>query len=104
MSYQQVQAFENSESAALTSMAIKRFLVLLPIQALLLLAPAGQAQDRANTWFVPEGHTGLTCKALIPSCMKRSQWAQVCKGRKQDNPNYEFPKSCRDALGLQSSD
>ena len=100
MSYQQVQAFENSESAALTSMAIKRFLVLLPVQAWLLLAPAGQAQNNATTRFVPEDHTGLTCMALIPSCMKRSQWAQVCKGRQQDNPNYEFPKSCRDALGL----
>ena len=95
-----MQALENSESIALTSMALKRFLVVLPLQALLLLAPAGQAQNTATTRFVPEGHTGLTCKALIPSCMKRSQWAQVCKGRQQDNPNYEFPKSCRDALGL----
>ena len=81
-------------------MAIKRFLVLLPVQAWLLLAPAGLAQNTGTTRFVPEDHTGLTCMALIPSCMKRSQWAQVCKGRKQDNPNYEFPKSCRDALGL----
>ena len=81
-------------------MARKRFLVLLPVQALLLLAPAGLAQNTGTTRFVPEDHTGLTCMALIPSCMKRSQWAQVCKGRKQDNPNYEFPKSCRDALGL----
>ena len=81
-------------------MAIKRFLVLLPVEALLLLAPAGLAQNTGITRFVPDDHTGLTCKALIPSCMKRSQWAQVCKGRQQDNPNYEFPKSCRDALGL----
>ena len=100
MSYQQNQALENSDPSALSSLARKGFLVLLPLQALLLLAPAGGAQNTATTRFVPEDHTGLTCMALIPSCMKRSQWAQVCKGRKQDNPNYEFPKSCRDALGL----
>ena len=99
-----MQALENSESIALTSMAIKRFLVLLPVQALLLLAPAGQAQNNATTRFVPEDHTGLTCKALIPSCMTRTQWSELCQGRKKQDPNYEFPKSCRDALGLQSSD
>ena len=95
-----MQALENSESIALTSMARKRFLVLLPVQAWLLLAPAGLAQNTATTRFLPENHKGVACMALIPSCMKRSQWAQVCKGRQQENPNYEFPKSCRDALGL----
>ena len=100
MSYQQVQAFENSESAALTSMAIKRFLVLLPVQAWLLLAPAGLAQNTATTRFLPENHKGVACMALIPSCMTRAQWSELCQGRKKQDPNYEFPKSCRDALGL----
>ena len=85
-------------------MACKRFLVVLPVQALLLLASAGLAQNTATTRFVPEDHTGLTCKALIPSCMTRTQWSELCQGRKKQDPNYEFPKSCRDALGLQSSD
>ena len=156
-----MQALENSESIALTSMARKRFLVLLPVQAWLLLAPAGQAQNNATTrflpdehrgpacralapecmtkkqWanycsksyphanaaampqscrdalashdhplpepptrFLPENHKGVACMALIPSCMTRAQWSELCQGRKKQDPNYAFPKSCRDALGL----
>lgn len=52
------------------------------------------------TQFLPDNHNGRACRALMPACMTRGQWAEVCKGYKQQDPNYVFPKSCRDALDL----
>ena len=50
----------------------------------------------SGTRFLPDDHKGPTCFALSPSCMTRSQWAEVFKSRSY----YVLPKSCRDALGL----
>ena len=100
MSYQQNQALENSDSSALTSMARKRFLVLLPIQALLLLAPAGQAHNTATSRFLPDDHRGPACRALVPQCMTKQQWANYCRNTYSQNLPSAMPKSCRDALGL----
>jgi len=146
------------------TMALKPLLVLLPLQSLLLFAPAGQAHTTGTTRFLPEGYRGPVCRALkpgcmtksqwakrcrsyslfprkdivmskscrdaldthrhnhpeppttflpenfpemetrciaiTPSCMKRSEWAKWCAGWKQKDPNFIFPKSCRDALGV----
>ena len=144
------------------SMALHRFLLLLPVQAWLLITPAVQAHNGSGTvflpddhrgpvctafapqcmtkkqWakycrktypqanpaampescrdaldshghpipepptqFLPDNHNGVACRALMPACMTRGQWTEVCKGYKQQDPNYVFPKSCRDALDLQ---
>lgn len=81
-------------------MAPRHILVLLPFQALLLLAPAGQAQTIATTQFVPDGYRGSTCRALQPSCMTKQQWANYCR---QTYPiHHPWPKSCRDAIALRN--
>ena len=59
-----------------------------------------QYNREASTRFLPDNHNGVACQALMPACMTRGQWAQVCKGERKQDPNYVFPKSCRDALGL----
>ena len=53
-----------------------------------------------STRFLPEFHTGPTCMAFMPQCMTRAQWAKYCVARRNDDPNFVFPKSCRDALGV----
>lgn len=53
--------------------------------------------------FLPEDHTGPVCLALLPGCMTRSQWAQVCEGRRADDPDYVYPRSCREALEPQET-
>ena len=87
------------------TMTPKHLLFFLPVQALMLLASAVQAQNYAYppeppTVFLPENHTGPTCLAFSPGCMTRRQWAQFCTGKKAKEPNWPFPKSCRDALGV----
>ena len=104
------------------TMTPKHFLFFLPVQALMLLASAVQAQTYAYptpesvglhgnyppeppTVFLPENHTGSRCLAWSPGCMKRSEWAKVCSsknlitplGFRLADPNS---KSCRDALGV----
>ena len=76
-------------------MAPKHLLALLPLQALLLLAPAGQAHATGTTRFLPDGYRGHACRALKPGCMTKQQWAEICNSRNY----YVLPKSCRDALG-----
>ena len=67
--------------------------LLLPLQALLLQAPAVLAETCVDALegtelaenkepeppvcFLPEDHTGPVCMALWLACMTRSQWAQV---------------------------
>ena len=53
--------------------------------------------------FVPEGHTGPVCAALIPGCMTRAQWADECEGRRAEDPDYVYPRSCREALEPQET-
>lgn len=53
--------------------------------------------------FLPEDHTGPVCLALLPGCMTRSQWAQVCEGWRADDPDYVYPRSCREALEPQET-
>lgn len=57
-------------------------------------------QPHPPTRFLPESHRGPSCLALLPGCMTRSQWARVCEGHRHKDPNYVYPLSCRDALGL----
>lgn len=62
--------------------------------------------DKANerepaTRFLPEGHTGVTCMALLPGCMTRTQWADICKSWKEQDSAFQYPQSCREALGLE---
>ena len=83
-------------------MALKSLLVLLPLQSLLLFAPAGQAQPTGTTRFLPEGYRGVTCRALKPGCMTKSQWAKHCRSRflfRQPDPSA-MTQSCREALEL----
>ena len=83
-------------------MALKSLLVLLPLQSLLLFAPAGQAQPTGTTRFLPEGYRGVTCRALKPGCMTKSQWAKHCRSRflfRRPDPST-MSQSCRDALDL----
>jgi len=82
------------------TMALKHLLVLLPFQALLLIAPAGQAYASGTTWFVPDGYRGGTCRALKPGCMTKQQWANYC--RKTYPMHHSWPKSCRDAIASHS--
>ena len=81
-------------------MAPQHFLVLLPFQALLLFAPAGQAHTIGSTRFVPDGYRGATCRALKPGCMTKQQWAKYC--RKTYPMHHSWPKSCRDAIASHS--
>ena len=81
-------------------MAPQHFLVLLPFQALLLFAPAGQAHTIGSTRFVPDGYRGATCRALKPGCMTKQQWANYC--RKTYPMHHSWPKSCRDAIASHS--
>ena len=83
-----------------STMAPKDLLVLLPFQALLLLAPAGQAHATGTTRFLPEGYHGHACRALKPGCMTKQQWANYC--RKTYPMHHPWPKSCRDAIAAQS--
>lgn len=85
------------------TMTPKHLLFSLPVQALMLLASAAQAQNYAYppeppTAFLPENHTGIRCVAWSPGCMKRSEWAKLCSSKHPlVDPNS---KSCRDALGV----
>ena len=54
--------------------------------------------------FLPEDHTGPVCMALLPACMTRSQWAQVCEGWRAEDPDYEFPRSCLEALDIKETE
>ena len=64
-----------------------------------------RAEEQAPaTRFLPEGHTGVTCMALLPECMTRSQWAEVCEGWKKQDSVFQYPKSCREALELEESE
>ena len=58
----------------------------------------GHQSAEPPTRFLPDNHAGPTCMAFSPSCMTRRQWAQFCIGKKAKEPNWPFPKSCRDAL------
>ena len=84
-------------------MTPKHLLFFLPVQALMLLASAVQAQNYAYppeppTVFLPENHTGVRCVAWSPGCMTRSEWAKHCSSKHPwVDPNS---KSCRDALGV----
>ena len=80
-------------------MAPKHLLALLPLQALLLLAPAGQAHATGTTRFLPDGYRGHACRALKPGCMTKQQWASHC--RKTYPMHHPWPKSCRDAIAPQ---
>ena len=53
--------------------------------------------------FLPEDHTGPVCLALLPGCMTRSQWADECEGRRARDPDYVYPRSCREALEPQET-
>ena len=92
--------FRRKPNQFMQSMAPRHILVLLPFQALLLFAPAGQAQTIATTKFVPDGYRGSTCRALQPSCMTKQQWANYC--RKNYPLHHPWPKSCRDAIASPS--
>ena len=81
-------------------MALKRFLVVLPVHALLLLAPAGLAQNIATTRFLPDEHRGPACRALAPECMTKKQWANYCRKSYPHANAAAMPQSCSDALGL----
>ena len=81
-------------------MALKRFLVVLPIQALLLLAPSGLAHTTATTRFLPDEHRGPACRALAPQCMTKKQWANYCRKSYPQANAAAMPQSCRVALGL----
>ena len=76
------------------TMAPQHLLVLLPFQALLLFAPAGQAHTTGTTRFLPDGYRGMACRALAPKCMTKQQWANYCR---KNILFYAWPKSCRDA-------
>ena len=95
--------FSPTHSKHLTqTMAIKSLLVLLPLQSLLLFAPAGQAQTIGTSRFLPEGYRGVRCRALKPGCMSKSQWAKQCRSRflfRRPDPSA-MSQSCRDALDL----
>ena len=80
-------------------MVRKSILVLLPIQALLLIAPAGQAHNTATTRFLPDEHRGPACRALAPQCMTKKQWANYCRKSYPQANAAAMPQSCRDALG-----
>jgi len=88
--------------------------LLIPLQALLLQVPAVLAETCVDALeeseiaenkepeppvrFLPEDHTGPVCMALLPACMTRSQWAQVCEGWRAKDPDFADPRSCREAL------
>ena len=93
--------------------------LLIPLQALLLQAPAVLAETCVDALegseivetpepeppirFLPEDHTGPVCLALLPGCMTRSQWADECEGRRARDPDYVYPRSCREALAPQET-
>ena len=82
-------------------MAPQHFLVLFPLQALLLFAPAGQAHTTGTTRFVPDGFRGATCRAFKPECMTKQQWANYCRNT---YPMHHLrPKSCWDAIASHSN-
>lgn len=90
--------------------------LLIPLQALILQAPAVLAETCVDALegseiaenkepeppvrFLPEDHTGPVCMALLPACMTRSQWAKVCEGWRAEDPNYVYSRSCREALEI----
>ena len=75
-------------------MTSKHFLFFLPVQALMLLASAAQAHDMSTTQFLPDGYTGMACRALAPECMTKQRWASYCE---KNIPPSKWPASCRDA-------
>lgn len=82
------------------TMAPRHLLVVLPFQALLLLAPADQAHATGTTRFLPEGYRGPACRALKPGCMTKQQWANHC--RSTYPMHHPWPKSCQDAISSRS--
>ena len=75
-------------------MTTKHFLFFLPVQALMLLASSAQAHDISTTRFLPDGYTGMACRALAPECMTKQRWASYCE---KNIPPSKWPASCRDA-------
>ena len=72
----------------------KHFLFFLPVQALMLVASSAQAHDISTTRFLPDGYTGMACRALAPECMTKQRWASYCE---KNIPPSKWPASCRDA-------
>ena len=60
----------------------------------MLLASSAQAHDISTTRFLPDGYTGMACRALAPECMTKQRWANYCE--KNILPS-KWPESCRDA-------